>query len=93
MTIKMLYKYERSDGGVTVSTEKPDVEYIEIYRVVADEEKLITNNSTTTSCIDVSDTTGWYEIDYFKQEETDESELASDEISAQEFMALVEEAL
>ena len=91
MTIKTLYKYERPDGGFTVSTEKPSMEYTEIYRIIAEEGKLVTNENIAVICIDVYDTNDWYEIDDFEQDESDT--LDSDEISAKEFMALIEEAL
>ena len=58
-----LYKYERADGGTTVSPIKPECEYTEKYRLVADEGKLLTNGDVVTSCIDVESIDGWYEID------------------------------
>ena len=64
MQIINLYKYERADGGITVSPNKPDVEYTEMYRLVADEGKVITNDGEyLTSCADVESTDGWYEVD------------------------------
>lgn len=65
-----LYKYERPDGGTTVSPAKPDCEYTEMYRLVADEGKTLTNGEIITSCIDVESTEGWSEIDEPKEEET-----------------------
>lgn len=61
-TIK-LYKYTRADGGVTVSPIKPDTEYTEMYRLVADEGKALVNGKITTICIDVKSIDGWTEID------------------------------
>ena len=58
-----LYKYQREDGGVTVSPIKPDVEYAEMYRLVADESKALTNGIITTPCVDVESIEGWSEID------------------------------
>lgn len=63
MQIINLYKYTREDGGITVSPIKPDTEYTEMFRLVADEGKLLTNDDITTSCIDTDSTDGWYEID------------------------------
>ena len=63
MQIITLYRYERADGGVTVSPIKPDAEYTEMYRLVADEGKVLTNGEITTTCTDVYDTEGWSEID------------------------------
>ncbi len=48
-----LYRYIRSDNGVTVSTNKPDVEYIEMSRLVAEEGMLITDGTVFTTCADV----------------------------------------
>lgn len=63
MTVKKLYVYQREDGGTTVSTLKPDTDYTEEFRLIADEGKVLTNGEITTSCIDVENTEGWYEID------------------------------
>lgn len=68
MQIINLYKYERADGGITVSPIKPDCEYTEMYRLVADEGKVLTNGEIVTSCIDVESTEGWVEIDEPKEE-------------------------
>lgn len=59
----LLYKYERANGGTTVSPLKPECEYIEMYRLVADEGKTLQNGETVISCIDVTSTEGWTEID------------------------------
>ena len=64
MIIKNLYKYIREDGGVTVSPIEPNCEYTLMYRIIADEGKLITKDDiTTTYCTDVESANGWYEID------------------------------
>ena len=64
MQIITLYRYERENGGVTVSPNKPDVECTEMYRLVADEGKVITKDGMNTAfCTDVEATEGWYEID------------------------------
>lgn len=59
----ILYKYKRQDGGVTVSPVKPDGEYTEMYRLVADEGNALTNGEAVTSCADVESVDGWTEID------------------------------
>ena len=69
MQIIPLYKYEREDGGITVSPIKPDCEYTEKYRLVADEGKVLTNGEIITSCTDVESTEGWNEIDEPIEEE------------------------
>ena len=63
MQTKPLYKYTRADGGVTVSPTKPDVEYTQMYRLIADEESEITNGQITTTCIDVVSFEGWHDAD------------------------------
>lgn len=57
-----LYRYTRSDGGITVSTIQPDAEYTALYRLVADEGMLLTDGITTTSCVDTTDVSVWSEI-------------------------------
>lgn len=63
MEIITLYRYEREGGGTTVSPVKPDGEHTEMYRLVADEGKVLTKGEVITSCVDVEDTDGWTEID------------------------------
>lgn len=60
-----LYKYERAIGEITVSPIKPDCEYTEMLRLVADEGKLLTRDGgeNTFGCIDVESADGWEEID------------------------------
>lgn len=57
-----LYRYTRPDGGVTVSTVKPDGEYTALYRLVADEGMVLTDGVTTTFCTDTSDASVWSEV-------------------------------
>lgn len=58
-----LYKYQRPDGGVTVSPVQPEGEYTLMYRLVADEGKLVTKDGVdATICVDVESTEGWYEV-------------------------------
>ena len=65
MKVKTLYRTTRPDGGITVSPDKPDNgEYTEMFRLIADEGKLLTPNGIdTTPCVDVDFTDGWYEVD------------------------------
>ena len=63
MQIIPLYKYERENGGTTVSPIKPKCEYTEMYRLIADEGKALTNGDIITSCVDVENIEGWTEID------------------------------
>ncbi len=74
MQIKTLYKFNRPDGGVTVSPNKPDGEYTEMVRLIADEGKAITLDGVNfTTCTDVESAEGWYEVD--DQEEEEETPL------------------
>lgn len=64
MEIKTLYKYTREDGGITVSPIKPEGENTEMYRLIADENKMLTmDGKTLYACTDVDSTEGWYEVD------------------------------
>lgn len=78
MIVKELYCYERETDKITVSTEKPDCEYNLRYRLIADDEKQLTQDGINfTTCIDVESTDGWYEIN-------EKSILASDKISLED---------
>lgn len=63
MEIINLYKYTRADGGTTVSPVKPNIEYIEMFRLIADEGKELMNGDVRIPCIDVEHIEGWTEID------------------------------
>lgn len=65
MKIVSLYKYTRADGGTTISPAKPnpDTEYVEMFRLIADECKELMNGDVRTPCIDVEHIEGWTEID------------------------------
>ena len=64
MIVKELYCYEREEGKVTVSTEKPDRDYTLKFRLIADEDKELTKDGVNfTTCIDVDSTEGWYEVE------------------------------
>lgn len=62
MPIITLYRYERDGGGITVSPVKPDKHYDLLYRLVADEGKVLVNGDTMAVCIDVETAYGWDEI-------------------------------
>jgi hypothetical protein len=74
MQIVNLYKYERADGGITVSPIKPDCEYIEMYRLIADEGKVLKKGDIEMTCVDIetNDLVNWQEVDapIEKKEET-----------------------
>lgn len=64
MDKKLLYRYERDGGGITVATEKPNAPYTECYRIIADEGKAITiDGEDLRTVVDVDSTEGWYEVD------------------------------
>ena len=58
----VLYRYTRTDGGTTVSTVKPDVEFTQLYRLLADEGMVLTNGEITTICVDTEEVSVWSEI-------------------------------
>jgi hypothetical protein len=69
-----LYKYTRADCGVTVSPVKPDCEYTEKYRIIADEGKALTQDGVDLyDCTDVASVEGWYEVDA-PEEENEETD-------------------
>lgn len=71
MQKKTLYKYKRKDSGVTVSTEKPDCEYTETYRLIADEEKILTEGDIFAPVVDTDAPDIWTEIDAPAEEKTE----------------------
>lgn len=66
MQIINLYKYERVGGGITVSPINPYPKtFHPMYRMVADEGKVLTNGIIETTCTDIEtgDFLNWQEID------------------------------
>lgn len=70
-----LYKYIRADGGITVSPNKPNTEYTEMLRIVADDGKVLVKGDEVTTCKDVETAEGWEEIDDVEGEATEEDYL------------------
>jgi hypothetical protein len=68
MQIINLYKYIREGGGTTVSPIKPDCEYTAMYRIVADDNKILVNGEIETVSADVYSLDGWEEVDAPKEE-------------------------
>lgn len=68
-----LYRYTREGGGITTSLQKPtNTEYDILYRLIADEGKVLTTDGEKfTPCVDIQtdDSLKWYEIDELIQEE------------------------
>ena len=65
----VLYRYIRPDGGVTVSTIKPDTDYELRYRLIADEGMALTKDGIITTCVDVVSADGWTEIEHEEEVE------------------------
>lgn len=64
MQIKELYKFQRLGGGTTVSPIKPEEPYILMYRIIAGEGMLVTQNGKDTySVVDTDNPEGWYEVE------------------------------
>lgn len=64
MKVKALYRFKRADGGITVSPDKPDCEYTEKVRIIADKGKAITKDGKKLySVIDADSTDGYYEVE------------------------------
>jgi hypothetical protein len=57
-----LYRYNRVEGGVTISPVKPDVEYTELFRLVADEGCILTDGVNHVECVDTDSPEAWEEI-------------------------------
>ena len=64
MQTMTLYRYTRSDGGVTVSPEQPDegTAYELRYRLIADEGCSLTNGEVFTQCTDTATPDEWQEV-------------------------------
>lgn len=70
MQIVTLYRYERAEGGITVSPTKPQSEYTELYRLIADEDTALTQDEETLyGVIDTESIDGWYEVELPDTEE------------------------
>lgn len=58
----LLYRYTRSDGGVSVSPAKPKGDYEELYRLVADEGMVLTDGENYAACADTATPERWTEV-------------------------------
>lgn len=56
-----LYRYNRPDGGVTVSPVKPNAECTELYRLIADEGCTLTDGANHVECVDTDYPEAWAE--------------------------------
>lgn len=57
-----VYRYTRPDGGVSISPVKPNTEYTELTRLVAEEGRTLTDGVTETTCVDTDNPDAWDEI-------------------------------
>ena len=53
MQRKMIYRYQRPDGGYTVTPVKPEGTYNTRWRLIAEDGMAITNGEMTVTVIDV----------------------------------------
>ena len=71
MNIKPLYRYQREGGVITDSLIKPDCEYTERVRLIADKGKALTKNGESLYRVkDVDSADGWYEVDAPEREKS-----------------------
>ena len=65
MKIVTLYRYQRSDGGISISPVAPEsiVDYTTKLRLIADEGKILSKDDLVTYVIDTDTELGWEEID------------------------------
>lgn len=68
-----LYRYTRPEGGVTVSPVKPEGEYTELYRLIADEGMVLTDGTNITACTDTDTPDVWSEIPAPEEPESTEA--------------------
>lgn len=57
-----VYRYTRPDGGVSISPVKPDAEYSELTRLIAEEGRTLTDGVTEASCVDTDNPDVWEEV-------------------------------
>jgi hypothetical protein len=63
MKVVTLYKFTREDGGTTVSKYKPEGEYTEMVRLIADYGKVLKKNGVVARCVDTKTPEGWVEVE------------------------------
>lgn len=63
MTVKNLYKYETEKGTVITPIPHSESDEPYMYRLIADEGKVLTNGETMTYCIDTHEVEEWEEVD------------------------------
>lgn len=78
----VLYRYTRVDGGTTVSIEKPDAEYTETSRLIANDGYILTDGVNYAFCIDTDNPSQWCEVEY--SEDSDEATITDYEDALRE---------
>ena len=56
-----LYRYVRNDGGVTISPVKPEANYTELCRLVAEDGCTLIDGNTSAQCVDTYNPDVWTE--------------------------------
>ena len=59
-----LYRYKRENGKITDSIIKPNTDYTELYRLIADEGHILTDGENFTPCIDTDEPEKWTEVEF-----------------------------
>lgn len=63
--MKIIERYcTPQEEGVAISEEKPEGDYTVVYRLVADEGKILTNGTERVFCLDTDNPDGWSEVDH-----------------------------
>lgn len=63
MITKTLYRVKRTDGGIDVTPNKPtDKEYVETYRLIAEDGMVLTDGVITCGCVDTDEPSKFTEI-------------------------------
>ena len=92
MIIMNTYKYYEDERHYCVSPIKPDCEYTEAVRLIAEEGHAITNDGINYYyCIDVDSADGWLEIPGTYTEEGDFIPVDVTEATEQDYLAALAE--
>ncbi len=62
MTVKTVYRFKRANGGVTVSPVKPEGEYEELFRLIAEEGFELYDGNGRYCCIDTEQPENYTEV-------------------------------
>lgn len=92
MIQKPLYKYTDEQGCTIVSPNKPETEYTEMVRLIADEKMILRKGDILTFCtdIDVVDIENWTEEVDTHEDDNESEQLDPSQISAKELYDMLE---